>query len=299
MISRFTSEQFDKIIWKDFIQRLKSERSIATYKADLTEFLEFRKKDFLELSEDDVKAYYSFLSAKVDEGKIQPNTMGKKFRELHSLAEFIEKNRAEYEVPDSFDDYFYPYLLQVAKVDDLAKTIPSEHIDKLLTACREDHMFFCMLALIFRVGLSSTELIELREDDFSEYDNGVFVFIEAREEWCYVPDDAAKIVADYLYRREPNVYLFYNSKGNKMNIMYISRLMKKWCKKAGVPEYSAQTLRGACASTMFSYGATPAQVAKQMGVTTTQIKRYKNITYKNELLSNVGKLVKIKVELPD
>ena len=81
--------------------------------------------------------------------------------------------------------------------------------------------------------------------------------------------------------------------------MFISRLMKKWCQQAGVPEYSAQTLRGACASTMFSCGASPSQVAKRIGVTTNQIKRYKNLTYKKELLGNAGKLVKIRVELPD
>lgn len=299
MISQYASEQFDKVIWNDFVRGFKSETSTAMYKADVAEFFSLIKKDFLDISLGDVDAYYEFLSQKVGDGKIQPGTMAKKFRELHSVAAFIEKHRSEYDIPDTFDDFFFPYLLRVAKVEDLAKAVPSEHIDKLLIASREDHMFFCMLTLIFRVGLSSTELIELRPEDFGEYDNGVFVFVTEREEWCHVPDDAAAIVTDYLNRRKENTFFFYNTRGNKLNTMYISRLMKKWCQKADVPEYSAQTLRGACASTLFSYGATATQVAKQMGVTTTQIKRYKNLSYKNELLGNAGKLVKIKVELPD
>ena len=299
MISKYASEQFDKEIWADFIRGFKNETSIAVYKGDVAEFLNNRKKDFLDMSFGDVKAYYEFLQEKVDSGKLQPRTMAKKFRELHSLAAFVMKNKSRYDVPEVFDDFFFPYLIGLAKVEDVAKTIPSEHIDKLLIASREEYMSFCILTLIFRVGLSSTELIELKTDDFGEYDNGVYVFIREREEWCHVPEDAVAIVSVYLEQRIDNDYMFYNSRGKKLNTMYISRLMKKLCQQAGIPEYSAQTIRGACASTMFSYGATPSQVAKQMGVTTMQIKRYKNLVYKKELFGNVDKLVKIKVELPD
>ena len=299
MISQYVSEQFGKVIWGDFIRGFKSNTSTNMYKADVTEFLNLIKKDFLNISRSDVDVYYEFLTEKVNDGKIQPGTMAKKFRELHSVASFIEKHRTEYDVPDTFEDFFYPYLLRVAKVESFAKTVPTEHIDKLLVASKEDRMSFCMFTLIFRVGLSSTELIELKPEDFGEYDNGTFVFVSERDEWCHVPDDAAAIVIDYLEHRKENTYLFYNSRGSKMNTMFISRLMKKCCQKAGVPEYSAQTLRGACASTMFSCGASPSQVAKRIGVTTNQIKRYKNLTYKKELLGNAGKLVKIRVELPD
>ena len=299
MISQYASEQFDKIIWEDFVRGFKSKTSASMYKTDVLEFFELTKKDFLLISRSDVDLYYEFLTTKVNDGKIQPGTMAKKFRELHSLAAFIEKHRSDYDIPDTFDDFFFPYLLRVAKVENFAKTIPTEHIDKLLVASKENRMYFCMITLIFRVGLSSTELIELRPEDFGEYDNGTFVFVTERDEWCHVPDDAAAIVIDYLEHRKENTYLFYNTRGGKMNTMFVSRLMKNLCQKANVPEYSAQSLRGACASTMFSCGASPAQVAKRIGVTTNQIKRYKNLTYKKELLGNAGKLVKIRVELPD
>lgn len=299
MISQYASEQFGKVIWEDFVRGFKSKTSASMYKTDVSEFLDLIEKDFLLISRSDVDLYYEFLTEKVNDGKIQPGTMAKKFRELHSVAAFIEKNRSDYDIPDTFDDFFYPYLLRVAKVENFAKTIPTEHIDKLLVASKENRMSFCMITLIFRVGLSSTELIELRPEDFGEYDNGTFVFVSERDEWCHVPDDAAAIVIDYLENRKENTYLFYNTRGGKMNTMFVSRLMKNLCQKANVPEYSAQTLRGACASTMFSCGASPSQVAKRIGVTTNQIKRYKNLTYKKELLGNAGKLVKIRVELPD
>ena len=65
------------------------------YKADVTEFLNLIKKDFLNISRSDVDVYYEFLIEKVNDGKIQPGTMAKKFRELHSVAAFIEKHRTD------------------------------------------------------------------------------------------------------------------------------------------------------------------------------------------------------------
>ena len=61
--------------------------------------------------------------------------------------------------------------------------------------------------------------------------------------------------------------------------MYISRMMKKYTTLAGIPSYSAESLRNSCAYTMFAYDAKPEQVAREMGVTESQIRRYKNMNY--------------------
>jgi len=75
-------------------------------------------------------------------------------------------------------------------------------------------------------------------------------------------------------------------------------MMKKYTAKAGVPSYSAEALRNVCAVAMFAYGASPEQVASQMGITQMQIKRYKNISYREDLARKANHLVKIKVESP-
>ena len=80
--------------------------------------------------------------------------------------------------------------------------------------------------------------------------------------------------------------------------MYFSRLMKKYTSLAGVPSYSAEALRNSCAYTMFAYHAKPEEVAKEMGVTETQIRRYKNLNYMNTSSRETRNLVKIKVEPP-
>ena len=80
--------------------------------------------------------------------------------------------------------------------------------------------------------------------------------------------------------------------------MYISRLMKKYAKKAGIPCYSAESIRNTCGVTMFSYGADSRQVAKQMGITKVQIKRYDNVIYRDSIQKAANNLVKVKVEPP-
>ena len=53
-----------------------------------------------------------------------------------------------------------------------------------------------------------------------------------------------------------------------------------------------------CAVTMFAYEASPEQVARQMGVTQIQIKRYKNLSYRDNLVRAANELVKVRVEPP-
>lgn len=235
---------------------------------------------------------------KIELNTIQPSTLAKKFRELHSFAEFIYEEREKYQISSSFQDYFFPYLKDMAKIEKFAKSIPVEHIDKIFDAAQDDVMAYCILVFLQRVGLTSTELTELRIEDFAAYDNGIYVSVKDRKEPCFVPEDAYVILEKYITQRKDNEYLFYNSRGNKLNTMYISRLMKKYTQAAGVPNYSAEALRNSCAFAMFSYGVKPEHVAKQMGITPIQIKRYKNVIYKSNLIQEANNLVKIKIEPP-
>ena len=80
--------------------------------------------------------------------------------------------------------------------------------------------------------------------------------------------------------------------------MYISRMMKKYTALAGIPSYSAETLRNCCGFTMYAYGAKDKQVARQLGITQMQIKRYDDVRYKENIQKQAQNLVKLKVEPP-
>lgn len=299
MNSIYASEQLKQVIWPAFVAHFKNKNSAISYESDINEYLNFMQKDFLLQTSGDAEQFYQYLIQKSDAGKIKPNTVAKKIRELHSFGEYICEHRSYYEVPEAFEDRFLPYLNYLAKLEKYAKSIPIEHIDGLMKAAQDDLMAYCIFTLLYRVGLASTEIIELKLEHFGAYDNGVYAFVPGRRDACYIPEDVHLILEKYLSSRAEHEYLFYNSRRNKLNIKYISRMIKKYAELAGVPSYSAESLRNSCAFTMFSYDADTEQVAKQMGVTQTMIKRYKSKYYRDNILKNANQLVKLKIELPD
>ena len=298
MESRCISKKTKELLWPDFAAHFKSAASRASYWSDLCEFTRLTGKDITEAGAADVQRYYGIMTEKTKRGELQPGTPAKKFRELHSFADFLCRERERYGLPDTLQDYFYSYLPRLARQEKYARVIPVEDVDKLLKAAEEDRMAYTILVLMYRAGLSSTEICALRPEDIGVYENGTFAVPEGRQAGVYVPDDALAVLESYMGQREERPTLFYNRRGGPLNTMYISRMMKKYTALAGIPGYSSQMLRNTCAYNLFSYEATPGQVAAQMGITDTHVKRYRKLAYKEELSRAAGSLVKIRVEKP-
>lgn len=297
MKSQFASE-FTKKVWTDFKCHFKSQTTEASYQTDLDEIMEYMHKDFLTMSDADVKGYYDYMQERVQKRLLKGSTVAKKFRELHSFAQYIcERGEAKCFQPE-FQDLYEPYLKLLEKQEKFARSVPVEDIDRLFEAAKEDRMAYCIFAFLYRMGLSSTEIIELTPEDFAGYENGMYVEVTGRRELCYVPEDVEEILLSYLTERQENTWLFYNRRGNQLNTMYVSRMMKKYTSLAGIPCYSAQSVRNTCGFTLSSYGATPAQTAGQLGITTAQIQRYDGKAYKNDLQKDAQKLVRVKIVPP-
>lgn len=298
MNSIYASNLIKQVFLHDFTEHFKSDTTKASYKTDITEIMEYFQKDFLKIRNVEVQEYFEWMKHRVEAGIISPSTMTKKFRELHSFADYLCENREKYGIEEAYQDEYYPYLKLVAKQDKFAKSIPIEHLDKLLSAAQADMMAYCILILLYRVGLSSTEIMEIKPDDLAYYEEGLYIDVEKRRAPCYVPEDTADILERYMEERRECPYLFYNKRGNQLNTMYISRMMKKYTTEAGIPNYSAESIRNACGVTLFAYGGNEKQVANQLGITRTQIKRYKNMRYRDELQIQACKLVKLRVDPP-
>lgn len=280
--------------WNLFVNRFKNPVTEASYRSDITEFCCFVQKKFEDIKKEDVDRYYEMMQKKAETGKLGLLTITKKFRELHSYARFL--NEEEKTGPE---DFFYPYLKGMKKESRLAKSIPVEHMDALFKASSDNLMCYTILTLMYRAGLSSTEITGLcGAEDFAVQGRNICVIIKGREEPCFIPEDAWKILEMYMDQREQHPTLFYNRSGRKLNTMYISRMMKKYCRLAGIPEYSAETVRNSCAFNLFAYGASPSQTAAQMGRTQQQIRRYKGEGYRDNLKKQANALVKVRIEVP-
>ena len=297
MIQNVQEEFVNMKIWDLFCMHFKSHTTSFSYWSDIQEFCRYTKKPFVKTEAEDVESYFLFLKKNIKERKISALTATKKFRELHSFAVFTEEK--DETANETFQDYFYPYLKEMAKEEKFARFVPVEHMDALLDAAREDRMAYTILTLLYRAGLSSSEIISLNgEEDFLIYEDGVYSLLQGREDPCYIPEDAWEILAIYMEGRERCQSLFYNRSKRRLNSMYISRMMKKYTQLAGLPSYSAQDVRNTCAYNLFAYGATKEQPADQMGRTPQQIHRYRAIGYRENLKKKANSLVKLRVEKP-
>lgn len=291
------SKAVDTRSWDLFRKRFKSPVTEASYYSDIMEFCRLTGKAFAKNNADDVRRYYEWMSARIREGRLSPVTVTKKFRELHSYAAFLMEEGGY--LPDREHDYFYPYLKHMTKESSLAGAIPVEEMDALFKAASNDLSVYAILTLMYRAGLSSTEITHIRgEDDFIQYDDGVYLMLSGREEPCFIPQDAWEIVSVYMDQREVYGTLFYNRNGRPLNVMYISRMMKKYCALAGIRDHSAQEVRNCCAFNLFAYGATDEQTARQMGRTKQQIRRYRGAGYCGNLKKQASDLVRIRIEKP-
>ena len=114
MKSQFASELTMRI-WIDFKSHFKSQTTEASYQSDLDEIMEYTGKDFLKLSCTDVDDYYHYMKERVEEGQLKGSTAAKKFRELHSFAQYICERKEEDGLQPEFSDLYEPYLQLMEK----------------------------------------------------------------------------------------------------------------------------------------------------------------------------------------
>lgn len=296
MSQNVPQEFVNKKLWEMFRKRFKSPTTEASYWSDITEFCRFCGKKLEDADKRDVDHYYTYMKKRIESGRISPLTVTKKFREIHSFLQFAEDETGD---ARAYRDYFYPYLKNMEKEKGLARSIPVEDMDALLKAASDDLAVYTILTLMYRAGLSSTEIAGLSgPEDFVLYGDDGYVLLPGRKEPCYIPQDAWEILMKYMDQRESYPSLFYNRSGRRLNTMYISRMMKRYCQKAGIENYSAEAVRNCCAFNLFSYGASPKQVADQMGRTQQQIRRYRGVSYRGNLRRQADELVKIRIESP-
>lgn len=298
MNSMYASKIICQEVWPDFIRHFKSDTTAASYRTDLEEIMNFFRKDFIEIGLKEAETYFEYMQSKIAAGSIRAATVSKKFRELHSFSGFLCENREQYGISRQYEDVFYPYLKKLEKQKKFANYVEIGLVDKLLKCCDGKLQDYTILTFLYRVGLTSTEITHIRAEDFALYENGMYLYVSRRKELCFIPEDAARIVGTYMEQREEHEYLFYNSRGKQLNLMYISRMMKKLAEKAGIEKCSAESIRNTCAVTMYAYGGSDKQVAGKMGITQMQVQRYKDKSYKERLQEEAESLVRVKVLPP-
>lgn len=283
-------------LWDRYSCRFKNENSLNGYFGDINQFMEYVQKDFLDITQGDADKFHNFLLNEIRNKKIVVSTMEKKIKILHNFSDFIIK---QHNLPVDFKDYFYVHAAKSFATKELKDVPTLDTIDRLLDAAKRHIMYYTIITLVQRVGLRSTQIIDLRMQDIVVDKNGAYLVV--KDNIKYIPEDAWKILEQYLaHRMDSDVeFVFYNRWDRKLNVEYLSNMMRKLCDIAGLPRVSMNDIKNTCGVLLFAYDAEPYQVAKQLGIGMRNIRRYNDIHYRDNMSKNIADLVNLKVIPPE
>ncbi len=257
------------------IEKKLSNNTIMSYTNDLKLYNEYIKKQFNNISKEDIIKFIAYLNNKKLSSKTINHTIGtvKNFHNYISLKYNLKNVSLN--------------IKRLKMNKDLPKTLTIDEINILLDIdCKNcfDYRNKAMLELMYSAGLRVSELLELNVNDIDLNDNVVKVFGKGSKERIVPIGDYATIAL----RKYINEYriclikkgiitdkLFLNNHGREMSRSGFFKLIKKMAIEKGIKkEISPHTIRHSFATHLLEGGADIRSIQELLGhenMSTTQI----------------------------
>lgn len=262
-------------------ERNYSKHTVKAYITDIGEFLRVIKEkklvgenagaiDFEKLDETPVRAYISWLYTRNSRSSIS--------RKLASVRTFFEflirkgalKNNLAKLVPTPRGEKRLPTFLTV---DEVVKLLSIEGSGALLS--RD----IAVLELLYSSGLRVSELVGINLNDIDLKNLTVKVLGKGNKERIVpVGSKAAHALDEYLRERlgmnPGGDHLFVNTRGDRLNVRSVDRIIRKYALLAGIPKnVSPHVLRHTFATHLLGGGADLRAIQEMLGhksLSTTQ-----------------------------
>lgn len=287
--------KFDEQI-KDYlrfcqVERGLSDNTITAYQQDLTEFLQFVKKEQLSTWPTEANEIDAFLARQKDQNKANSSIS----RMISSLRKFyqwlarsdIQKLNPMVEIDAPKKERRLPLALSVQEVNKLLAQPDTSH--KLGLRDR------ALLETLYATGLRVSELINLKMEDIHADLKLIKVLGKGAKERLVPISELAlswlkkydqQVRAGLLLRKgAASDYVFLNSRGRKLTRQAVWQMIKRYCRKAGIKkDVTPHTLRHTFATHLLENGADLRVVQEILGhadISTTQI--YTNLSQKHIL----------------
>ncbi len=268
-------------IIKDFskdllIEKNYSKNTIITYENNLTAFLKYSNKNFVDIKENDIKEYLKSLK----ENKISDRSISNLLSSLRSFYKYLIINKIISKNP-----------LEFIEMPKIKKTLPNvlsmEEIDILLNITADDKYSYrnkAMIELMYATGLRISELVNLKISSI-DFEMAILRTIGKGNKERIIPinEISLKILHDYIYyyrsefiRKGNSDYLFISNKNNtKMTRQNFFMILKKLAMEKNIKtEFSPHTLRHSFATHLLQNGADLRIIQELLGhsdISTTQI----------------------------
>lgn len=155
----------------------------------------------------------------------------------------------------------------------LPKALPASHVAAVLASCDRETAVgmrdFAVLVLLARLGLRAGEVAALELDDISWRAGEVVIRGKGRrEERMPLPADAGEALASYLRGGRPAgtgsraVFVKERAPAGPMSAEAVKEMVRRRCRRAGVPEAGPHRLRHTAATQMLQAGSPLAEVGQ-------------------------------------
>ena len=155
---------------------------------------------------------------------------------------------------------------------ELPKYLSTEGVNKLLRSCDQTRPLgirdYALLILMARLGLRRKEIVGITLDDIN-WEAGVITVCgkSGHKDELPIPKDVGRAIAMYLQKARPKCdtrALFVSAKAPIRKLVYISSVVKRACKRAGLspPRQGVHLLRHSLATRMLREGAAMTEIAE-------------------------------------
>ena len=246
--SEYFSEEFVEYISLFFQTESISRASMGTYLSRLRTICDALKKDFLEITEEDVDRYFSNLRSLCKAGKCKKSSIYSKWACYNRIGEYIVQLVG-------CEDYVNPFSnisLDIPSNELNFHRIPTmEDVDKILSRV-PNRTYYLVFVLAFRTALSVSEIVGLKISSFSKSGDKIFVQTGGRskKKLLPLPDDVADLVVKHISSmdyQDSEGHLFYNRYNNPLHEVNIRKCFKSILGKLDLDStYSIKDLRNRC-----------------------------------------------------
>lgn len=267
----------------NFLNYIKFERGLSdntceAYSHDLMDFLSFLEKENVEnvrdLTEDILEKYIVFMS----KSGFAKSSLHRKTACLRSFCKYLFKEHI-------IEKNIIKNIKNPLNVTHLPKACDIIDAEALLNAPSDEGFEIrdkAMLELLYGCGLRVSELINVKLEDLDTENRIIRVFGKGNKE-RYIPFGEIalhyiNIYTDTLRGKlndRKSSYLFLTKFGKPMTRMMFWKLIKKYCRRAGLPEdISPHTLRHSFATHLLAGGADLRSIQEMLGhasIGTTEI----------------------------
>lgn len=240
----------------------KSQNTIKEYRSIVKQFLEFIKKEPLDIDQDDIEKFREYMAV---EKKYSKQTIYISMKALQSFFKFLKKEEF-YRLPAPKRSRKLPVYLNEKEMSEILKVAKNNMRD------------YTLILTLAYTGLRVGELSSLKIEDIDFFEN--FIHVRSgkgdKDRLIAMDENVIRAIKEYLQSEKRNDgYLFISQKGTRITTTHIERLVKYYAIKAGIKKkVTPHTIRHTFATTLLRNGADIRFIQQILGhssIATTQI----------------------------